>query len=55
LEFNEGHDNARPDPLVVWLLLGLAHEFEDVFAQGDEIRLRQAHGARVSEFFEYLT
>src|SRR5690348_7358998 len=44
LEVNEGHDDTRPDSLVVWLLVRLAHEFEDAVAQGDEIRLRQAHG-----------
>src|SRR5437879_3238258 len=43
LEINEGHDDTRPDALVVWLLLHLTHEFKQAFAQGDEIRLRQAH------------
>src|SRR5712692_2832030 len=43
LEVNEGHDDTRPDSLVVWLLLHLTHEFKQAFAQGDEIRLRQAH------------
>src|SRR6266568_942533 len=43
LEVNEGHDDTRPDSLVVWLLLHLTHEFKQTFAQGDEIRLRQAH------------
>src|SRR5437667_5309440 len=43
LEVNEGHDDTRPDSLVVWLLLRLTHEFKQAFAQGDEMRLRQAH------------
>ena len=43
LEVNEGHDDTRPDSLVVWLLLHLTHEFKQAFAQGNEIRLRQAH------------
>ena len=43
LEVNESHDDPRPDSLVVWLLLHLAHKFKQAFAQGDEIRLRQAH------------
>src|SRR6266702_3253316 len=43
LEVNQGHDDTRPDSLVVWLLLHLTHEFKQAFAQGDEIRLRQAH------------
>src|SRR5260370_39408763 len=43
LEVNEGHDDTRPDPFVAWLLLHLAHKFKQAFAQGDEIRLRQAH------------
>src|SRR6266702_3623949 len=43
LEVNEGHDDTRPDSLVVWLLLRLTHEFKQAFAQGDEIRLRHAH------------
>src|SRR5260221_2678824 len=43
LEVNEGHDDTRPDPLVVWLLLHLTHEFKQACAQGEEIRLRQAH------------
>src|SRR5258708_21574351 len=43
LEVNEGHDDTRPDPLVVWLLLHLTHECKQACAQGDEIRLRQAH------------
>src|SRR6266702_1712617 len=43
LEVNQGHDDTRPDPLVVWLLLHLTHECKQAFAQGDEIRLRQAH------------
>src|SRR5260370_4941564 len=43
LEVNEGYDDTRPDALVVWLLLHLTHEFKQAFAQGDEIRLRQAH------------
>src|SRR5713226_9372042 len=43
LEVNQGHDDTRPDALVVWLLLHLTHEFKQAFAQGDKIRLRQAH------------
>src|SRR6266849_726954 len=43
LEVNEGHDDTRPDSPVVWLLLHLTHEFKQACAQGDEIRLRQAH------------
>src|SRR6266852_1418012 len=43
LEVNQGHDDTRPDSLVVWLLLHLTHEFKQAFAQGEEIRLRQAH------------
>src|SRR5260370_18626772 len=43
LEVNEGHDDTRPDSLVVWLLLHLTHEFKQAFAQGDEIPLRYAH------------
>src|SRR5438128_9187360 len=43
LEVNEGHDDTRPDSLVVWLLLHLTHEFKQACAQGDEMRLRQAH------------
>src|SRR5260370_839013 len=43
LEVNEGHDDTRPDALAVWLLLHLTHECKQAFAEGDEIRLRQAH------------
>src|SRR5260370_6833283 len=43
LEVNQGHDDTRPDALVVWLLLHLTHKFKQAFAQGDELRLRQAH------------
>src|SRR5713101_8428549 len=43
LEVNQGHDDTRPDSPVVWLLLHLTHEFKQACAQGDEIRLRQAH------------
>src|SRR5258708_21255558 len=43
LQVNEGHDDTRPDSFVVWLLLHLTHEFNQACAQGDEIRLRQAH------------
>src|SRR6266849_1297699 len=43
LEVNQSHDDTRPDALVVWLLLHLTHEFKQACAQGDEIRLRQAH------------
>src|SRR5258708_15650623 len=43
LEVNQGHDDTRPDSLIVWLLLHLTHEFKQAFAQGDEMRLRQAH------------
>src|SRR5215469_3067682 len=43
LEVNQGHDDTRPDSLVVWLLLHLTHECKQACAQGDEIRLRQAH------------
>src|SRR5260370_7357086 len=43
LEVNQGHDDTRQDSLVVWLLLHLTHEFKHAFAQGEEVRLRQAH------------
>src|SRR5258707_8028511 len=43
LEVNHGHDDTRPDSLIVWLLLHLTHECNQAFAQGDAIRLRQAH------------
>src|SRR5215467_11148225 len=43
LEVNEGHDDTRPDSLVVCLVLRLAHQFGQACAQGHESRLRQAH------------
>jgi hypothetical protein len=43
LQINQGHDDTRPDSFVVWPVLRLAHEFEEVFSQRDQIRLRQAH------------
>src|SRR5260370_33985588 len=43
LEVNQGPDDTRPDSLVVWLLLHLTHEFKQAFAQGEQIRLRQAY------------
>src|SRR6266851_4905814 len=42
LEIDQGHDDACPDPFVVWLVLRLAHEGEQVFSQGNKLRLRQA-------------
>src|SRR5712691_3274092 len=42
LQIDQGHDDARPDALVVRLLLRLAHGGEQAFAQGDEICFRQA-------------
>src|SRR3989442_14082207 len=42
LQIDQGHDDACPDPFVVWLVLRLAHEGEQVFSQGNKLRLRQA-------------
>ena len=38
LQVDQGHDDARPYPLAIWLALSLAYEFEDMIAQGYEIR-----------------
>src|SRR3989442_590369 len=42
LQIDQGHDDACPDPFVVWLVLRLAHEGEQVFSQGNKLHLRQA-------------
>src|SRR5260370_15424762 len=42
LQIDQGHDDACPDPFVVWLVVRQAHEGEQVFSQGHKLRLRQA-------------
>src|SRR5579859_8033631 len=44
LQIDQGHDDACPDAFVVWLLLRLAQEFEQVCSQRDQLRLRQTDG-----------